>query len=726
MSRTALALAGLVVLGAAALAAWSVPQAGDPAVLLRAAIEKEEVDGDLDAAIEQYKHVITIAGTNRAVAAQALLRLGGCYEKRGPQEARKTYERLIRDYGEQAKEVAAARQRLASLAASAPPGARDARLAVRRVPDLDMYVRPSPDGKYLSYTDWKSGNLTIRDVATGATRALTKDGALAEASRWAEFSAWSHDSRKIAYQWYVAGAQGSGYELRIVSMIGETPPETILIPGATWIMPYDWSPDGSRILCSYGSPNGSTAAALIGVAKGTIDKLDPLPASWLVHRFTAEGDAILYSAPPDGKAGPHDIFLCNLKTGVSTPVIQHPAEDLLVGVLPGTEWLCFASDRRGRLDLWAVPFRRGKADGQPMLVKQGLGRFYPLGFTNDGRYYYATLSATDDVYLVDFDPGTVSVTGEARKLTTRWDGVSGSPSFSPDGGSVAYVVKRGPRPLPVHSADSLVVQSLKDPTAEPAVVGFEEFGPPQVGGPCWVADGTAVVLGGTRQPQGSALYRVDLPSLRRTEVYSPAAGRRLLSHACATRAPFIYVARSAPQSGEVGVQADDVVRLDLAGGNEREVFRAPQGQGISGAIALSPDARTLSIITRVDRTRRALLLVPAEGGTPRQVLEFPQPTGGGVAHVWAPDGRSILCVVRSEERTGNLSFELRRVRVDGAAASPDLIYKWAGQFFGLSFHPNGRLLGFTGRVSYSTSSEVWVIENLREELRMLAPPGKRP
>ena len=35
MSRTTLALAGLIVPGAAVLPAGSVPQAGDPAVLLR-------------------------------------------------------------------------------------------------------------------------------------------------------------------------------------------------------------------------------------------------------------------------------------------------------------------------------------------------------------------------------------------------------------------------------------------------------------------------------------------------------------------------------------------------------------------------------------------------------------------------------------------------------------------------------------------------------------------
>jgi Tol biopolymer transport system component len=720
MRKTSVALAGIVILSAGILAAWSVPQGEDPAVLLRAAIEKEEVDGDLEAAIEQYKEVIKVAGTNRAVAAQALLRLGGCYEKLGPEEARRTYQELIRDYGEQAKEVAAARQRLAALTTGAPARTGDSRLAIRRVPNLDMYARPSPDGKYLAFTEWKAGNLAVQDVATGAIRMLTKDGSFDGAAQWAGFSAWSRDSSRIAYQWDSAGPKEFREQLRIASVGGDSPLETIAIPAATWVIPLDWSPDGSRILCTYGQSAPGSGFALVGAGNGPIEKLDLPSGSWLEYRFSREGDSILYSASADGKAGPCDVFLRNLKTGVTTPIVQHPAEDLLVGVLPGTEWLFFASDRRGRLDLWAVLFRQGKTDGQPVLVKQGLGRFYPLGFTNDGRYYYATLSATDDVYLADFDPGTGRVTGEARKVTTRWDGVSGYPSYSPDGGSLAYLVKRGPHPIPVHTTDSLVVQSLKDPTAEPVVVGFEEFGVTQVGAPCWLADGTAVVLGGQRPVQeGSALYRVDLPSLRKTIVYSPAAGRRLMGHEPGRGGSYLYLSLgsvSAPTAG----RADQVVRVDVAGGNERELFQAPKGQTIS-TIALSPDGAMLSIITRLDRYRRALLVIPSEGGTPRQIHEFQQPTGGGVPHVWAPGGQSILYVQRSDawEKEEDRAFFLRSVRADGGPAEPQTIFRWRGQFFGLRFHPNGRVLAFTGRPDASTSSEVWVIENLREELKML-------
>jgi Tol biopolymer transport system component len=724
MSKTSVALAGIVILSAGILAAWNVPQGEDPAVLLRAAIEKEEVDGDLDAAIAQYKRVIKVAGANRAVAAQALLRLGGCYEKRGPEEARRTYQQLIRDYAEQAKEVAAARQRLAALTGGAPAPARDSRLTIRRVPNLDMYARPSPDGKYLAFGDDSSGDLAVLDVVTGTTRKLTSDGSNGETSRSADYSAWSRDSRRIACGWSVHGLKEARSELRIVSVEGDALPKTMVIPGARWIWPRDWSPDGSRILCTYGPAGGGSLLALVGVASGAVENLD-VPAGGWGHQFTSDGDAILYSASADGKSGPRDIFLRSLSTGATRAIVEHPAEDLLMGVLPGTDWLFFASDRRGPLDLWAVRFRQGKADGQPVLVKQGLGRLFSLGFTNDGRYYYATLSATDDVLLADFDREGRKVVGEARKWTSRWDGFSGGPSFSPDGGSLAYLAKRSPMPIPTGAFDSLVVQSLKDRAAEPVVVSFDEFGIDGVTDPCWLSDGRTVVLGGYRRlgPE-SALYRVDLPGLRKSRVYS-ADPRTFASHECASGEPTIFVGLITPGFGQTTERPDRVIRIDAAGGNERELFRAPQGQRMS-SIALSPDDRTLSVITMLDRYRRALLVMPSAGGTPRQIHEFRQPSGGGVSHVWAPDGRSILYVQRSEVWNEDRAFYVRSIRVDGAEAAPETVFRWPGQFFGLRFHPNGRLLAFTGRSTYSTSSEVWVIENLREELKMLAPRARRP
>jgi Tol biopolymer transport system component len=363
-----------------------------------------------------------------------------------------------------------------------------------------------------------------------------------------------------------------------------------------------------------------------------------------------------------------------------------------------------------------VQFRGGKAIETPVLIKQGIGRFFPLGFTNDGRYYYATLSVTDDVFLADIDPEAGRITGDLRKLASRWEGANMYANFSPDGGSLAYVTKRGPMPIPTHTANSLVVQPLKDLKADPVVVGFEELGLTNVAGPCWAEDGRSIVVGGY-QAQESGLYRVDLPSLKKTKIYSVPEGRRLGGHDCASRGSSIYLVANASDGSA------PVTRMDIDGGNARELYQAPPGRT---SIAVSPDGGTLSIIQNVDRNRRALLVMPSQGGAVRQIHEFVQPSGGGVSQTWSPDGKSIFYIVRGPQpEAGKWHYVARRVPVSGGEVSEQSI-DWSGPIVYLQFHPNGRLVAFTGRSGASTESEVWVIENLRDELRaLLSPTGEK-
>ena len=68
---------------------------------LARAHHKSTVDGDLSGAIKEYQQIVTAAGTNRTIAAQALVRMAECYQKLGDAESRKIYERLVRDYADQ-------------------------------------------------------------------------------------------------------------------------------------------------------------------------------------------------------------------------------------------------------------------------------------------------------------------------------------------------------------------------------------------------------------------------------------------------------------------------------------------------------------------------------------------------------------------------------------------------------------------------------------------------
>ena len=88
---------------------------------LAAAAHREAVSGDLAGAVDAYRGVLAQAGSNRAVAATALLGIAQCQEKLGQRkQARATYTQVVREYADQARAAATARSRLAGWTDAAP------------------------------------------------------------------------------------------------------------------------------------------------------------------------------------------------------------------------------------------------------------------------------------------------------------------------------------------------------------------------------------------------------------------------------------------------------------------------------------------------------------------------------------------------------------------------------------------------------------------------------
>src|SRR5689334_12528573 len=82
---------------------------------LQAAIRTETVEGDLAKAVRQYEAIVTKYKSDRATAATALVHLAACHQKLGDAQARRIYEQLVREYGDQKDAVTTARARLAGL-----------------------------------------------------------------------------------------------------------------------------------------------------------------------------------------------------------------------------------------------------------------------------------------------------------------------------------------------------------------------------------------------------------------------------------------------------------------------------------------------------------------------------------------------------------------------------------------------------------------------------------
>jgi len=130
--------------------------------------------------------------TERNLAARALLHLGDCRQMQGAAESRKSYERVVREFGDQREVAAEAQARLAGLPSGAGSG-----IVTRQIwtgPKVDTSGAISPDGRSLLFVDWDgAGNLALRDLATGKERTLTEKKSWFDSEEYAEGAIFSPD-----------------------------------------------------------------------------------------------------------------------------------------------------------------------------------------------------------------------------------------------------------------------------------------------------------------------------------------------------------------------------------------------------------------------------------------------------------------------------------------------------------------------------------------------------
>jgi Tol biopolymer transport system component len=692
--RTGLFLTVALLAGLLA-APFAIAQKDEQAeVLMQAAHQKQLVEGQLEDAIQLYKRIVQEHSGNHAVAAKALLEMGQCYEKLGNTEARKAYEHVLRDYADQNEAAAQARARLAAISSKVASGSSE--MVVRRVwagPDVDGQGGVSPDGRYLSYADPTTGNLALRDLLTGKMRYLTNN---TESGGNAFFSTISPDGKEVAYEWY----QDDSGDLRLVALDGSAP--RILEGGA---IPTDWSPDGKyvlAILLRIGTPFPSQIA-LTSVADGSVRVLKTFEWSHPGKvKFSPDGRYIAYDYPPQQESDNRDIFLLAADGSREIPLVEHPAEDELLGWTPDGKHILFASDRSGSMSAWIVPVADGKPQGPPELVKQDIGPAQPIGFTRAGSYYYGLEIGTRDIYTAEFDPAAGRVVTQPQKATQRFVGSNFSPAWSLDGQFLAYLSSRRQG---LFEHDIIAIRSLK--TGEERDLSpnlLDLWGPIR-----WSPDGRSILVPGKDKKIQHGLYLVDaqtgevrsnLQSDLNSEISHPAwfpDGKRLL-----------YTDRR-PESGTI---TEAVVVRDLQTGQKTELFRPTRGLKIDD-IALSPDGRQVALTLLEKETRSSVLKVlPLAGGEASELVRAKEPeTIVGDSLSWSSDSRYI---VFGKGRSTGQEPKTQLLTISSRGGEPHALGLAMDSVGSLSFDPSGHHVAFAAG---SARREVWVMENFLPKLK---------
>ncbi|MHC4207479.1 MAG: M56 family metallopeptidase [Planctomycetota bacterium] len=323
----------------------------------------------------------------------------------------------------------------------------------------------SPDGRYLTYTDWQTGDLAVYEIATGTKRRLTNKGAWDESDECVYSSAWSPDSKQIVYAWEIR-EHGSGYmELRIVGLDGSEPRILYTDKETEWARVYDWSPDNKQILTCMLGKDGTSRISLVSVSVGservlkTAGKYGDWPRNM---SFSPEGNRIVYSYPQKEDLKNHDISVILTDGSKEISLVKHPSHDFVLGWAPDGKNIFFASDRTGPVGMWLIEVENGKPQGAPRMIKSDGDGFDTLGFTNEGSFYYGTSRGSEDVYVATLDPETGIIQAPSKKAIQRYEGSILAAAYSPNGKYMAYIYFHNRRnTLCVRSLETTVSANIR-------------------------------------------------------------------------------------------------------------------------------------------------------------------------------------------------------------------------------------------------------------------------
>jgi Tol biopolymer transport system component len=672
------AVTGLVLAGMLLAGGVVAQQKKQQEIDLQAAMRSETVDGDLKGAIKQYGAIVAKYTKDRAVSAMALVHMAECYQKMGDSESQKIYERVLRDFADQKEAAGMARARLGR-AGSVAGGKGDR--PVWTGPEVDIFGRISPDGRYLSYVDWDgTGNLMAHDMLTGTNHSLTKKKSWDDGNGQASWSSISRDGKQIAYEWF----GGSRYDLLLASFHGSSigePRSLVSNDDISSARPFEWSPDGKWIAVLVERTDRSSQIGLVSVADGSLRVLRSVAWRGPTNMaFSRDGAFVAYDLPQSDGANKRDVFVLALDGSRGGTLVANGADDTLVG-FSGDGQLLFASDRAGSIALWAQRFADGKTHGAPVNIKPDFGAPWIQGMTAAGVLYVTKRVSDSDVYFAPVDLG-------AGKLLAAPVGVQsfpgrGRPDWSADGKSLTFI------DCQAFGGERCTISTRNIETGQ-----SRELRPAlhYVAFPRWSPDGRSFLTNGTDLKGRSGIFLIDAATGETSRVVE---GGTQLAGWSADGKSFFFV------------RSRKLVERELASGRERELLPVPAK---CGRMTVSPDAAFAACISG----ESALVVVPLNGGEPRELFRAQQPESmvGPVVLSWTLHGRALVVTKRlmSGSRYLGGSRELWLVPVTGEVPRKLDIDASSWNILGgigAPFSPDGKQVAF---MAGKDSAETWALE----------------
>lgn len=670
---------------------WIAPAYGQQTAeeLYQAGLYQEEVQGNLESAIDVYRQILESFSDNRTIGAKALLHIGLCYEKLGLREAQQAYQGVIANYPEAAQEVAVARQRLASLTRALAELEQEPRFRKIHIASKPRNGTLSPDGSKLAFTSdgavWVvplQGNVGP-DIAGEPIKLTEAMGARTMGNLGLS---WSADGEWIAFN----AGQDEEQAIYVVPAAGG---EVKRIPGDhfrganAYSYRVSLSPDGRTLAFAYDDPEADVEAEVAPyrqvflsiyttpVEGGQPTKLTPI---WSIEpAFSPDGRFVAYLkfARAEDELGGWYRELWVIPAAGGTPVLLADSIAARGPVWsPDSRMIAFIREDGESQDVWVLAIsEQGRATAAPLKIPLPRESQHPLaGWTaNNELGVFMNTPYHQAVYTVPAEGG--------KAVQIAPDGYPVHPRWTPDGKTVVYrtCCENFLAAVPAEGGEVSEIPIVSDPKV---IVGLP-------GGGVHVSpDGQKIVfMGGIREPLRVNIFTVPIEGGAPTQLTETVTVPEMDTqdrYPCwspdGERVAFIrYRADHQAAKGDFSM---NIYTVSAEGGEPRAITTAADSIAWA-AIAYSPDGEWLAYFTK-----DAIKIKPAEGGEARVVVELERVHSHSEL-AWSPDGKRIAYTGRGsiwtipidggepvEVKTGVLSKDAQNLHIDWSPDGKKIVF----------------------------------------------------
>ena len=578
-------------------------------------------------------------------------------------------------------------------------------ISLRRIetgPMSDFSGPPSLDGRYIcdfqATSDVQTAEMVIRDLATGEIRPLTK---VSRQGMW--YPVISPGSTHVAYM----NQFGPQTELQLIKMDGTGHRVLHRFKEGEEVKLHSWTPDGKQILGGFWNGDKDQLVAF-SIENGSMQVIHAFEFFWNGWPYgmaiSPDGRFIAYDRPREIKSKNGDIFILDIEKQQTECVVQHAANDRLLGWTPDDKYIFFASDRKegypsgfsitNTWDAYLLPVADGASQGAPELVKRDIpAKIRPKGFTRNGAFYYAIEFSTMEVAVAEVDMQT----GQQlkRSQTVGQTGTDVAPAWSPDGRYLAYGIQKP------DNSQTICIRNME--TGQERVI---DPNLPHFLSMRWSPDGEFFLVSNFVRNKPQAVCRIDAGTGERVDLVQSESAMLGVAQLSLDGRTLFYVLHH-PES-----KKSSLMSRDIESGREKEFFsmeNASNAQSLN--FALSPDGRQLALASWEIKFspmtfNHRILTMPAEGGEPMELLKNGElrqyPT-----IAWTPDGHSLLFT--NSVKAGTNAVWL--IPAGGGQARE--LCRPQTMMYGLLWstldvHPDGRRIAFD---CFEYRHEVWTMEN---------------